>query len=197
MKKAKAILAVALATILVSCNNNTATDKKAVSSDPVTAAPSGSIVYIQMDSLVNNYDMFNDLKSELEAKAQVIQEDLTKKGRAFESAAKDFETKINKGLLTRAQAEEQQQQLYQRQQTLENLRQQKSMEMAEEQQVMLNKVMDAIQTYVEKYNTEHNYALILTTSGSTNTVIVGNPQLDITNSVLVGLNEEYVKSKTK
>ena len=150
-----------------------------------------------MDSLVNNYDMFNDLKSELEAKAQVIQEDLNKKGRAFESAAKDFETKINKGLLTRAQAEEQQQQLYQRQQSLEGLRQQKSMEMAEEQQVMLNKVMDAIQTYVEKYNAEHNYALILTTSGSTNTVIVGNSQLDITNNVLVGLNEEYVKSKTK
>lgn len=197
MKKAKAILAVALATILVSCNNNTATETKAASSEPAAVAPSGSIVYIQMDSLVNNYDMFNDLKSELEAKAQVIQEDLTKKGRAFESAAKDFETKINKGLLTRAQAEEQQQQLYQRQQSLENLRQQKSMEMAEEQQVMLNKVMDAIQTYVEKYNSEHNYALILTTSASTNTVIVGNSQLDITNNVLVGLNEEYVKSKTK
>ena len=193
----KAILAVALATILVSCNNNTASDSKATSVETTTVAPSGSIVYIQMDSLVNNYDMFNDLKSELEAKAQVIQEDLNKKGRAFESAAKDFETKINKGLLTRAQAEEQQQQLYQRQQSLEGLRQQKSMEMAEEQQVMLNKVMDAIQTYVEKYNAEHNYALILTTSGSTNTVIVGNSQLDITNNVLVGLNEEYVKSKTK
>lgn len=194
----KAILAVALATILVSCNNNTASDTKAAAPvETATVAPSGSIVYIQMDSLVNNYDMFNDLKSELEAKAQVIQEDLNKKGRAFESAAKDFETKINKGLLTRAQAEEQQQQLYQRQQSLESLRQQKSMEMAEEQQVMLNKVMDAIQTYVEKYNAEHNYALILTTSGSTNTVIVGNSQLDITNNVLVGLNEEYVKSKTK
>ena len=189
------MLAVALATILVSCNNNTASDTKAAASvETATVAPSGSIVYIQMDSLVNNYDMFNDLKSELEAKAQVIQEDLNKKGRAFESAAKDFETKINKGLLTRAQAEEQQQQLYQRQQSLEGLRQQKSMEMAE---VMLNKVMDAIQTYVEKYNAEHNYALILTTSGSTNTVIVGNSQLDITNNVLVGLNEEYVKSKTK
>ncbi len=197
MKKAKAILSVALATILVSCNNNTATETKAASSEPAAVAPSGSIVYIQMDSLVNSYDMFNDLKSELEAKAQAIQEDLTKKGRAFENAAKDFETKINKGLLTRAQAEEQQQQLYQRQQSLESLRQQKSMEMAEEQQVMLNKVMDAVQTYVEKYNAEHNYSLILTTSGSTNTVIVGNPQLDITNSILAGLNEEYVKSKTK
>lgn len=69
----KAILAVALATILVSCNNNTASDTKAAASvETATVAPSGSIVYIQMDSLVNNYDMFNDLKSELEAKAQVI-----------------------------------------------------------------------------------------------------------------------------
>ena len=76
-------------------------------------APQGSIVYIQLDSLINQYDMFNDLRSELESKAQAIQDDLTKKGRSFESAVKDFQTKIEKGLLTRSQAEEQQQKLAQ------------------------------------------------------------------------------------
>ncbi|MBO7306186.1 MAG: OmpH family outer membrane protein, partial [Bacteroidales bacterium] len=106
-----------------------------------------------------------------------------------------FETKINKGLLTRAQAEEQQQKLLERQQNLQNLSQQKQLEIAEEEAVMARKVMDAVQTYLAKYNEIKGYALIITTNGSSNTVIVGNPSLNITSDVLVGLNEEYVKSK--
>ena len=98
----------------------------------VSAAPSGSIVYIQIDSLMKQYDMFNDLKSELENKAQTIQDDLSKKGRAFERDVNDFKEKVQKGLITRAQAEGLQQQLASREQELQGLSQQKQMEMAEE-----------------------------------------------------------------
>jgi outer membrane protein len=60
---------------------------------------------------------------------------------------------------------------------------------------MGRRVMDAIQTYLQKYNQEKGYAMIITTSAATNTVIVGNPALDITQDVLTGLNNEYIKSK--
>ena len=196
MKQLKLILTVAVAAIICSCaaNGNTNGAQQANAAGEVSAAQ-GSIVYIQLDSLVNQYDMFNDLRSELENKAQAIQDDLTKKGRSFESAAKDFQTKIEKGLLTRSQAEEQQQRLAERQQNLQNLSQQKQYELAEEEAVMSRKVMDAIYTYLEKYNQEKGYAMILTTSAASNTVIVGNPALDITQDVLTGLNNEYIKSK--
>lgn len=197
MKQIKVILAVALATLLISCNSNKPGNQASTTKTSETIAPAGSIVYVQMDSLVNQYDMFNDLKSGLEAKAQVIQDDLNKKGRAFESAAKDFEAKINKGLLTRAQMEQQQQQLLERQQSLQGLSQQKQMEMAEEEGVVYRQVIDAVKTYLQIYNIKHGYSLILTTSGTTNSVIVGDPSLDITADVLAGLNEEYVKSKKK
>lgn len=197
MKQLKLILAVAVAAIICSCNatGNTGANQSSAAAQAGTAAPQGSIVYIQLDSLINQYDMFNDLRSELESKAQAIQDDLTKKGRSFESAAKDFQTKIEKGLLTRSQAEEQQQRLAERQQNLQNLSQQKQYEMAEEEAVMSRKVMDAVQTYLKKYNEEKGYALIITTSAASNTVIVGNPALDITKDVLAGLNDEYIKSK--
>ncbi len=197
MKQLKLILAVAVAAVICSCNatGNTNAPQAANTPEAGAAAPQGGIVYIQLDSLINQYDMFNDLKSELESKAQTIQDDLTKKGRSFESAVKDFETKINKGLLTRAQAEEQQQKLSERQLNLQNLSQQKQYEMAEEEAVMSRKVMDAVNTYLQKYNEEKGYALIITTSAATNTVIVGNPALDITQDVLAGLNDEYIKSK--
>lgn len=199
MKQLKLILAVAVAAVVCSCNatGNTAATQTSNPAQTGAVAPQGSIVYIQLDSLINQYDMFNDLRSELESKAQAIQDDLTKKGRSFESAAKDFETKIAKGLLTRSQAEEQQQRLVERQQNLQNLSQQKQLEMAEEEAVMMRKVMDAVQTFIDKYNQEKGYALILTTSAASTTVITGNPSLNITQDVLNGLNEEYIKSKNK
>lgn len=197
MKQLKLILAVAVAAVICSCNANSNTGTAQPADNAAASVPQGSIVYIQLDSLVSQYDMFNDLRSELESKAQAIQDDLTKKGRSFESAAKDFETKIAKGLLTRSQAEEQQQRLVERQQNLQNLSQQKQMEMAEEEAVMMRKVMDAIQTFIDKYNKEKGYALILTTSAASTTVITGNPSLNITQDVLNGLNEEYIKSKSK
>lgn len=195
MKHTLSILAVVVAAVMFasSCNTNqSAPAAQAVEAGETAAA--GSIVYIQMDSLVNQYDMFNDLRSEFEAKVEAIQEDLRKKGNAFEKSATDFQNKLNKGLLTRSQAETQQQALLQREQDLRNLTGQKQMEMQEEEAVMLRRVMDAIQTYLNKYNETHNYALILTSSAS-NPVIVGNPSLDITNDVLKGLNEEYIQSK--
>ena len=136
--------------------------------------------------------MYNDLKSEWESKAQTIQDDLSKKGRSFESAVKDFQTKIDKGLLTRSQAEEQQQRLVEREQNLQSLSQQKQMELAEEEAVMMRRVMDAIQTYITKYNQDKGYALILSVP-----VLAGEPSLNITQDVLAGLNEEYIKSKNK
>lgn len=198
MKSLKFILPVAAIAFLCSCNSQSGSNPTPVQGGSATGitAAEGSIVFVQMDTLVNQFDMFNDLTSELESKIQAIQDDLTKKGRSFENTVKDFNTKIQKGLLTRSQMEEQQVQLQQRQQELQELGQQKQIEIEEEKAVLYRKVMDAIQTYVEKYNQEHNYALILTTSvGST--VLTGSPSLDITSDILTGLNEEYVKSKSR
>jgi outer membrane protein len=192
-----AVLVVAVAVLFVLFFSNNKSNKTEVAASETGVAQKGDIVYIQIDSLINNYDMFNDLRSELESKATKIQNDLNKKSRAFENDAKDFEEKLNKGLLTRSQAESMQASLLQRQQELQNYTQQKQMEMAEEETVMVNKVMDSIKTYVKKYNETHQYALILTTSATTQVVMEGNVSLDITQDVLAGLNEEYIKTRNK
>ena len=162
-----------------------------------SVAAAGSIVYIQIDSLMNQYDMFNDLKSELESKAQVIQDDLSKKGRAFERDYKDWGDKIQKGLVTRAQAETQQQQLGMRQQELQSLSQQKQMEMAEEERVLVNKVMESLHTYLKVYNKEKNFSVIINSSATMNTVLQADSTLNITRDVVSGLNNEYIKTKSK
>ena len=161
-------------------------------SDEIVAAD-GSVVYIQIDSLVQSYDMFHDLKTELEKKADKIRKDLDNKSKSFEFKVKNFQEKIQKGLLTRSEAEQQQAALEKEQANLQQYAQKAQAEMAEEEGVMLRKIFNEIQTFLKEYNQEHNYSLILSTSGSTNLVLQGAPALDITKDVLNGLNAGYKK----
>jgi outer membrane protein len=166
----------------------------AENSDGIQAV-AGDIVFLRLDTLMMQYDMYSDLQSAFEAKAQTADADLNKKARKLESDIKNFENQIQKGLLTRSAAEQQNTSLQQRQANLQNEAAQKQQELAEESQVMLNQVMYAIQTYLEEYNKSHNFAAILTTTAASNVVMVGAPALDITQEIVEGLNAEYIKTR--
>lgn len=204
MKKVSLILTGALAFAALAtapaCQENAANKQEGTTQSPAASAkeiPAGAIVYVQIDTLLSKFDFFNDLQAELEAKAQAVSDDLNKKGRSFEKDVNDFQTKVQKGLITRSQAEAQQQQLATRQQELENYSQQKQMELAEERQVMMNRVLDAIKTFLKNYNQIHEYAMIITTDGNSNTVIEASAELDITADVVAGLNKEYATNQNK
>ena len=189
------LLAVAVLYVLHFTGNKT--DNTVSSEDSRITAGSGDIVYINLDTLVNQYDMYNDLRTELESKVSAIDNDLNKKGRALENDVKSFEDKMQKGLLTYSQAESMRNDLMTRDQELRNLTQQKQMELANEESVMYNRVMDAIKTYVDNYNKEKQYSLILTTTAATNSVINGEQGRNITNEIINGLNQEYIKNRNK
>ena len=184
-------------TYCISFTGNNKTENTASTEDSRITAGSGDIVYINLDTLVNQYDMYNDLRTELESKVSAIDNDLNKKGRALENDAKSFEEKMQKGLLTYSQAESMRNDLMTRDQELRNLSQQKQMELANEESVMYNRVMDAIKTYVDNYNKEKQYSLILTTTAATNSVINGEQGRNITNEIINGLNQEYIKNRNK
>jgi len=158
-------------------------------------APEGSIVYVQLDSLVNSYDMYHDLRSELETKMKGMEEDLSKRSKSFERSVNDYREKVTKGLVTRSQAEQLEQQLGQKQQELASYSERLRGELGEEEAVMLRRIYDAITSYLKIYNEEHNYSLILSTNTSTNVVLQGNQSLDITKDVVNGLNATYVRPK--
>ena len=201
MKKTSLILAclallVSAATLIFTLVTR---EKKPVETEPLAGqtAVAGDIVYIQIDSLLMNYDMYNDLMSAFQSKYEASQNELQKKSRQLENDAKSFENQINKGLLTRSAAEQQQQNLLKRQENLQNEANNKQLELQEEQFVLNNQVYDAVKTFLEKYNQEHQFALILTTNASTNAVIEGSKVLDITEEVTRGLNEEYIRNRNK
>jgi outer membrane protein len=169
--------------------------KKAADGANTTMTTTGQIAYIQLDSLMNQYDMYNDLSSALQSKATKVQSDLQRRGNKLNSDMEVFQNSVNKGLMIRSEAERQQQALLQRQQTLQNEANTKQQELAEENQVMLNKVIDALQSFIASYNADKGYSLIFVTSGTPGTILVGDPAMDITEEVVKGMNEEYVKTR--
>ena len=176
--------------------SNKKADAPADSQAEESVISKGAIVYIDLDRILMDYDMANDLRSVVETKAQNIQSEVTRRGKKLESEVKSFQEKMNKGLMTRSVAEVQQQKLIQQEQEFNEYAALKQQEIQEEQVVMMNQLGDAIQTFVDKYNEEKQYAMILTNNGGA-PVLTADPTLDITEDVLAGLNDEYIKSKSK
>ena len=169
---------------------------EAAEGEAAEVAAKGDIVYIDLDRILMEYDMANDLRSVVETKIQNIQAEVNRRGQKLENDVKSFQEKLDKGLMTRSVAEVQSQKLQQQELDFNNYAAQKQQEINEEQVVMMNQLGDAIQTYLTKFNEEKQYAMILTNSGGA-PVITADPALDVTEAVLAGLNEEYIKTKNE
>lgn len=172
---------------------------EAKSGENAPAAGSGAIVYFNLDRVLNEYDMANDLRSVVESKAQGIQEEVNRRGNKLQNDVNSFQEKINKGLITRSVAEVQGQKLEQQRNDFNNFANQKNQEIAEEQQVMMNNIGDAIKTFLDKYASDNSYAMVIATQGDIlpAPVAAADSSLDVTDDIIVKLNDEYVKIKSK
>lgn len=148
------------------------------------------IAYVNMDSLINNYAMYLDLSGEFESKATRAQNDLESRARRLQNEIVDFQEKVQKGLVTRSQAAQLQEQLERKGNDFETQRQQKLGELSEEEQVLTNQVIHSVTEYIAKFNAGYRYKMILSTSGNV-PILHADPALNITKEVLDGLNAEY------
>ncbi len=163
------------------------------------AVTKGAIVYFNLDKVMNEYDMANDLGSVLQTKVQSIEQEVTRRGNKLQSDLNAFQEKIDKGLLTRSTAEAQNEKLVKQQNDFQTYYNQKQQEVAEEQAVTMNQIANAIKEYIDKFNEEKQYALIIATQGDIlpQPIVAGDPDLDITDILIEGLNAEYVKTRNE
>lgn len=190
-----AALVVAVVFGIVSLSGKNCKKVQEVEETAPVAAGAGTTVYFQLDQVLQRYDMANDLSSVVETKVQNIQNTITSKQKKLEKEYNDFSDQMNKGLMTRSVAEVKAQELEKKKADFEQYASQKQQEIMEEQQVMMNQIGDAIQTFITSYNEEKQFAMIIANQAGS-PIIIADPALDITEEVIAGLNEEYVKSKS-
>ena len=152
------------------------------------------IAYVNIDTIIFKFEMFKDRREDLLGKQQKAEAELNSKGSQYEKGVKDYQDKVNKGLVTRATAAEMEQSLYQQQQELVSLRDKLQSDLLEEDQVMNRQILEYITTFLEQNKEEYNYQYILGKSfGSV--VLYGNTSSDITQKVLDELNAKYKAEK--
>lgn len=193
-----------LAAVLFSVSSCNPTTTTASTSDP-TSVVKPSIAYVNLDRILQEYDLANDRMAVVQSRAESVEKELNSRGKKLEKEQKDFQDKINKGILTQSVAEQQYGKIQINMQNFENYAAQKQQELAQEATATQNEILDAISTYINKYNETAGYQMILATQaqGGAQTgvisipVIAADASLDITDEILEGLNAEYVKNKAK
>jgi len=168
--------------------------KVTISPEVPADVKSQGIAFINIDTVIFKFEMFFDRRADLMEKQKKAEAELNSKGSQYEKNARDFQEKVNKGLVTRATAAEMEQALLQQQQDLINLRDNLQSSLVEEEQVMNRQIIEYITSYLEENKEVYNYQYILGKSfGSP--VLYGDPGLDITRKVTDALNNKYKGEK--
>ena len=90
-----------------------------------TDAAGGDIVFIDIDSVLNNYRCILTTTMNLKEKQKYRKPSLSSKQKIYQKDVNDYQYKMERGLITRAEDQQIQQQLYNQQQTLLKLQQDK------------------------------------------------------------------------
>ena len=187
------VLVLMAAITMVSCNNQS----PKMDEQPVEASSQNEsgikIAYVEVDSLMTQFEFAKEKSKEIEKKSLNARNTLTQKGNQLQNAANNFQQKLqNNGFTSREQAESVQQSLQRQQNDLAALQARFESELANESQKFNNALRDSLNHFLEIYNKDKKYDMILAKSGDN--ILMANPKYDITQDVINGLNNRYKKS---
>ncbi len=195
MKRFK-LTAIAVLSILlfVQCGGNAGNQTATVSAPAATVAGGLKIAYVNIDSLLNNYNFSVTLRNEMLRKGENMRMTLSEKGKAIQADMEDFQRKVeNNVYATRQRAEEEQARILKSQEDYARLEQRLVNELSAEEQKNNIALRDSINNFLTEYNKTHGYDLIL--SKMADNILLANEALDITKEVIEGLNSRYQSSE--
>lgn len=182
----KILLAMGAAAALAACSGQQAETTSAETSDSTSLR----IAYIEVDTLMSQYQFCKDYNLLLNQKGENAQKVLADKQRALQAHATSLQKKYeSNGFTTRDELERAQNQLAREQQDLAELEQRLMTELANEQANLTSEMRDSIQAFLRTYNKTKKFDYILSRSGDN--ILMANPRYDITDEVVRGLNKRY------
>ena len=160
------------------------------------AQPSGRIVYVNTDTLLNNYDYYKDVVKEFQNKQFALENDLQRRSQSFQNEVALFQRRVQAGGMTEEQGKGTQLALQKKEQDIMLFRDNAAGNLQQEQAKKTDQLLTNIQEYLKKYNKSDKYDMVIGYSKGGG-VLYAKEDLDITMDVLKGLNEEYKTSDKK
>jgi outer membrane protein len=184
----KITAALVLAAVVISCNQE---QPKSATTTATTDKKAELIVYVNSDSLLNNYEYFKTIKDKFQSKSKKAQTDLTAKGTAFQREVAAYQQ--NAANLSAEQRATTEERLARKQQELQTFNQNAGNALANEEAAENEKLYNRVSEFLKKHAKSKGYKMVLTYSKSNPTVLFADESLDVTKEVLAGLNAEYKK----
>ena len=192
-----AVLAIAVIVLFVKVfsNNPKSPSEKAFYKNDSLNAGLLPIAYINVDSLLLNYQFAKEANESLIKKQEDSRLSINTKARQLQTEMSEFQRKLEaNAFLSRERAEQEQSRLLKRQEDLRELDGQLSQQLMEQQQKMSEQLRDTINSFLKEYNKDQKYQLILSNTSSDN-ILYATEGLDITPEITDLLNKRYAAKK--
>jgi outer membrane protein len=162
---------------------------KAVERDAETeASPTLKIGYINTDSLNAQYDYVKDLADQLNAELEKKQRRLERKTSKLQSEFVQLQRLS--GTMTPAQLQNAQERVVEMEREIQTMQNDLAEEMSEEQMAMQRILVSHLDSFLLAFNASQHYDFILRKFEGSE-MLFATPALDLTDTVLVLLNESY------
>tara|TARA_R110002072_G_scaffold36005_2_gene106011 strand:+ start:40233 stop:40832 length:600 start_codon:yes stop_codon:yes gene_type:complete len=188
----KLIGALSLATVLLyGCDNaGTSTTTGETASKEVKQGDL-NVAFVFTDSVINKYDYFKAKSEELTEKGKKFEGDLQGRANGFQQEVQTFQQ--TGGNMTVNQQRAKQEELAKKEQNLMTYRDNLMQELSADEAALYSEVYDRVQKYLKSYAQSNDLDVILSyTRGGA--VWYANDAIDLTTSVIEGLNKEYTSA---
>lgn len=190
-----AILAIAVIVlfVLVLGGKTTAVNKQIISGKDSIGYGKLPIAYINIDSLLLNYQFAKEANESLIKKQEDSRLTINTQARQLQTEMAEFQRKLeNNAFLSRERAEQEQIRLQKKQQALQELDGKLSQQLMQVQQKMSEGLRDTINAFMKEYNKDNKYELIISNTSSDN-ILYAAKGYDITEDITKLLNERCEK----
>ena len=192
---ASGVLAVAIIILYIlyftskpSANGATGKDLSRLLNDSSITLP---IAYVNVDSLLMNYNFAKDLNESLLRKQESTRATLNQRQGQINSAVSEFERKRqNNAFLSTERAQQEQTRILQMDQEYQQLAERLTQELMIEQEKLNLQMEDTIKARMKEFNLGKNYEIIFN-NRTTSTILFADDKYDITQAVVEFLNSKY------
>ena len=148
------------------------------------------IAYINVDSLLANYQYYQDLAEEITRKEENYRLALTEEANKWQKDVEDYQKKVRNGVYSSAErAQSEENRLAKKQQAIQEKSEKYTQELMAERDANSLKINETIDNYIKEFNKANGYNIIINKAA----LLFVDQSMDITAEILEGLNAAYNK----
>ncbi|MGN0282961.1 MAG: OmpH family outer membrane protein [Prevotella sp.] len=183
-------IAAVSAFVFTSCNNSAPKMDEKQETATATSTTDMKIAFVEVDSIMSQYKFCKEYSLVLQKKSNNARNTLAAKGKQLQTAAANFQQKLqNNGFSSREQAASVQAAIQRQEQDLQELQNRLGSELDSETAKFNAALRDSIQNFLKDYNKTKKYDLIISKAGDN--ILYADRKHDITQDVINGLNKRY------